>query len=128
MLARKKGTTRIVYDVNELDRSRLLEGLKKGAELWLEGADGELVAPSIFGTKLCRSMQEVTALLENLPASRLINYSSHPQASCRMGRATDLDGRSWGSKNIYVMDASVLPSNVGRNPQISIDASCPISG
>ena len=29
-------------------------------------------------------------------------------------------GKLLGAKNIYVMDSSVLPSNVGRNPQISI--------
>ncbi|MGB1921209.1 MAG: dihydropyrimidinase, partial [Candidatus Puniceispirillaceae bacterium] len=44
---------------------------RKGAIL--EGADAEMIAPSIFGTALCRSMTEVRSLLNKLPAARLIN-------------------------------------------------------
>ena len=56
----------------------------------------------------------------DLPAERLTIYSSHPQASCRVGRALDQNNKLKGTSSIYVMDASALPSNVGRNPQISV--------
>ena len=37
-----------------------------------------------------------------------------------MGRATSPDGEVLGLPGYVVADASVLPSNVGRNPQISV--------
>ncbi len=80
-----------------------------------------MVAFSVFGSTICRNMDEVRSFLHNdFPANRLTPYSSHPQASCRMGLACSPTGRLKTTDNIYVMDASVLPSNVGRNPQISI--------
>ena len=79
------------------------------------------LSPSTFGAKLCRNMDEYRRNVPlDLPAERLTIYSSHPQASCRVGRALDPSNKLKGSGSIYVMDASALPSNVGRNPQISV--------
>jgi choline dehydrogenase-like flavoprotein len=118
---RKMGTAQISYALNDQDRQNLIIGLHRGAELWFDGADAEIVSPSIFGAKLCKNMDEYLANVPlDLPAERLTIYSSHPQASCRVGRACDNSGKLIGTSNIYVMDASALPSNVGRNPQISV--------
>jgi choline dehydrogenase-like flavoprotein len=66
-------------------------------------------------------MDDVRRVLHaDLPAARLSLYASHPQASCAIGRACDADGALLGSSGLYVADASALPSNVGRNPQISV--------
>ena len=118
----KKGTSQISYELNETDTRKLLRGLEIGAELWFEGIRAEGVALSIFGSPLCKNMDEVRYHTDynRTKAERLIPYSSHPQSSCRIGRALDNRGRLRGTKNIYVMDASALPSNVGRNPQISV--------
>ena len=117
----EKGTSRISYSLNETDRRRLVKGLRVAAELYLEGAKAEAIVPSVFGGQWCRNMADVNQNIpEDLSVDRLIPYSSHCQASCRMGRACDQDGRLLGTQNVYVMDSSVLPSNVGRNPQISI--------
>ncbi|MEC7984134.1 MAG: GMC family oxidoreductase N-terminal domain-containing protein [Myxococcota bacterium] len=115
------GKANIQYSTNDVDRKRLMEGLYRGAQLWFEGAGAESLSLSLFGGTICRNMDDVRKLLpEDLPSNRLVNYSSHPQASCRIGRACDNNGKLKGYDNIYVMDASVLPSNVGRNPQISV--------
>ena len=99
----------------------MIKGLRKGSELWLEGAGAEMVAAHVYGGGICRNMDDVRrALPDDLPAERIVAYSSHPQASCRIGRACSSDGRLIGAEGIYVMDASALPSNVGRNPQISV--------
>jgi choline dehydrogenase-like flavoprotein len=117
----KDGTSKISYQLNEVDRRRLVKGLRVSAQLYLEGAGAESIVPSVFGGQWCRNMSDVDKFIpENLEAERLVPYSSHAQASCRMGRACDQQGKLLGAKNIYVMDSSVLPSNVGRNPQISI--------
>ncbi|MAA79154.1 MAG: hypothetical protein CL916_07820 [Deltaproteobacteria bacterium] len=115
------GSAKISYSLGEADRKALILGIHKGAQLWLEGADAEQIALPIFGSSPCRSMDEVyKAAPTDLSLERMIGYSSHPQASCRIGRALDHNGKLLGYSNIYVMDASSLPSNVGRNPQISI--------
>lgn len=115
------GAAHISYSLGEEDRKALLLGIHRGAQLWLEGAAAEQVALPIFGSSPCRTMDQVyKAAPPDLPLERMIGYSSHPQASCRIGRALDHNGKLNGYDNIYVMDASALPSNVGRNPQISI--------
>ena len=115
------GAAQIYYDINDLDRQRLIKGLRLGCQIWLEGAGVERVVPSIFGTQWCRTMDDVRELLPmNLEAGALTLYASHPQASCRIGRACDAQGKLLHTNNIFVCDSSALPSNVGRNPQISI--------
>ena len=109
------------YDLNDLDRERLIKGLRYGAEIWLDGAGAERIVPALFGTDWCHTLEEAHALLTpDLDVGRLSLYSSHPQASCRVGRACDETGKVNGTKRIYAMDSSAMPSNVGRNPQISI--------
>ena len=116
-----KGRAHISYDISQADRAPILTAMRKGAQLWLEGADATEIALPIFGAPTCKNMKEVAQVVhDNLPLERVIGYSSHPQASCRIGRALDEKGKLRGSQSIYVMDASALPSNVGRNPQVSI--------
>lgn len=111
----------ISYELHPEDKRRLIKGLRVAAELYLQGADATQVAPSIFGASWCKTMKDVETLLPwDMDTKRLIPYSSHPQSSCRIGRACTQDGKLIGSNNIYVFDSSALPTNVGRNPQISI--------
>ena len=108
----KKGTTRIVYG-GRARCDRLLEGLK-GAELWLEGADGELVC--YLAPALCRSMQRSPRCL-NLPASRLIS-SSPPQARVEWAEQQIWTVVYQGSKNIYIMDASGCAAMLAKSTDI----------
>jgi choline dehydrogenase-like flavoprotein len=115
------GASFVTYDLDEGDRLRAREGMIVAAELWLRGLGAEFVVPNLYHSAICRSMDEVRTLLPaDLPVSRLMGYSSHPQASCSVGRACDADGALRGTEGIYCVDASSLPNNVGRNPQISI--------
>ncbi|ORX58006.1 FAD/NAD(P)-binding domain-containing protein [Hesseltinella vesiculosa] len=52
-------------------------------------------------------------------------YSMHQMSSCRMGysiknSAVQLTGETWEIKNLYVIDASVMPSACGCNPMLTI--------
>lgn len=110
----------IKYDLSPEDQARAAFGMTRAAEMWLEGGGAEFVNLNVYGSPVCRTMDEVRALLTDLPAGRFIGYSSHPQASCSVGRACREDGEVIGADGIYVIDASSLPANVGRNPQISV--------
>ncbi|MEZ4320041.1 MAG: FAD-dependent oxidoreductase [Myxococcota bacterium] len=114
------GRASIAYDLVEEDRARFARALEIGARLWFEGAGAEWVVLSLFGRSRFTDMGQVRARLADLEAGRLVLYSSHPQASCGLGRVTDRDGQLLEVPGVYCMDASVLPSNVGRNPQISV--------
>lgn len=51
----------------------------------------------------------------------------HSCGTCRMGASpsdsvTDPNGRVWGTKNLYVADASIFPTSSGVNPSLSIAA------
>lgn len=111
---------RVDYQPNEVDRARLERALLRGAELWFDGGGAERVTLCVYGAPMLRSMDEARRTLKDLDLMRMILYSSHPQASCRLGRALDETGQVLEADGVFVMDASVLPSNVGRNPQISV--------
>ena len=112
---------RVRYVLEEVDRRRAMRGMRHASQLWLEGFGAEFVVLNVFGSPICRSMDEVDRVMHAaMPTSRLMGYSSHPQASCSVGRATDRTGQLREVPGVYAIDASSLPSNVGRNPQISV--------
>ena len=90
------GTSKINYALNETDRGRLVKGLRAAAQLYLE-RPGLRQLFHLFGGQWCRNMSDVDKHIRRLSVHRLIPYSSHCQASCRMGRARS-DGRLLGTK------------------------------
>jgi choline dehydrogenase-like flavoprotein len=58
--------------------------------------------------------------------NRLALFSAHAMGSCPMGAddrmPTRTDGRLRGAENVFVGDASVLPTALGVNPMITIMA------
>lgn len=64
--------------------------------------------------------------VENFGASpyQIMIGSAHQMGSCRLGAtprtgALDPEGRVWGTKNLFVADASALPEASGVNPMIT---------
>lgn len=109
------------YVLNDEDRLRTIRASKHAAKLWLTGLGADFVLLPLYGESLCRTIDEVErALPDDLDPGRIVGFTSHPLATCSIGRATDADGRVPGTENIYCMDGSSLPSNVGRNPQVSV--------
>lgn len=120
VLRSRGSNARIHYDLVPEDLERIVRALRLAATLWFEGLGAERVVLTLFGPSAFHSMDEVMRGTQQLAASRLVLYSSHPQASCALGRALDGRGMLPELPDVYVMDASALPSNVGRNPQISV--------
>lgn len=115
------GGARVAYELTAVDRLRLIRLMRRGCQLWLEGADAEWTVASRHGARPCRSMDEVLRELPDDLDPGLINtYSSHPQSSCGIGRTCDASGEVRGHPGIHCMDASVHPNAVGRNPQITV--------
>ena len=62
-----------------------------------------------------------------LQARDLFLYASHPMGTCRMGgdpdtSVVDPTGRVWGWDNLRVADASIFPTSLGVNPQVTTTA------
>ncbi len=113
--------TRARYVLDSEDRQRALRGTEHACRLWLEGLGATFVCLPLYGLPVVRSMGEVQAALEApIQPGRYVGYTSHPQATASVGRAIAHDGEVMEAPGVFAMDASALPSNVGRNPQISV--------
>lgn len=133
---------RICYTPSVQDRMSLLEGLITGAKMhYVMGAETvEVLIPSIetfdrsppskqsahaddtaFENWIANIRSKGVALLDKT-TTRL--GSAHQMSTCRMSSSpeegvVDINGRVWGTSNVYVADASILPSASGVNPMVS---------
>ncbi len=104
------------YFLGDGDRQRLIEGLRLTARVFFAAGALE-VFPGRLGLDRVRSEADIDAL-------QLMLYASHPMGTCRMGAdprtsVVDPHGRVWGWKNLRVADASVFPTSLGVNPQVT---------
>lgn len=88
-------------------------------------AGAEEFLPGRVGGGVVRREADIDAMLPlDLPAHHLVTYASHPMGTCRMGaRAEDSvidpSGQVWGWRNLHVADASIFPTSLGVNPQVT---------
>jgi choline dehydrogenase-like flavoprotein len=112
------------YDFGEQDRATMIAGLRECVEVFFAAGARE-VYPGVVGARPLRSMADLDEVLPlDLPVGRLYLYASHPMGTCRMGAdpkrsVVDPDGRVWGWRNLHVADASVFPTSLGVNPQVT---------
>jgi choline dehydrogenase-like flavoprotein len=62
---------------------------------------------------------------DSVHGRRLECSSQHPLGTCRMGvspktSVVDPEGRVWGTRGLYVVDGSIIPTSLGVNPQLTI--------
>lgn len=114
----------ISYHLGEGDKRRLIEGLRMVGRVFF-AAGAEEFLPARIGGGAVRSVDDIDAALPlDLPAHHLVTYASHPMGTCRMGGSAgssvvDPRGRVWGWDNLHVADASIFPSSLGVNPQVT---------
>ncbi len=117
----------LLYDLGNLDRSRILAGLRESARVFFAAGATEVI-PGAHGVGIIRSVDDIDRVLtDDIPAHDIGLYASHPMGTCRMGNdparsVVDPDGRVWGWKNLHVADASVFPTSLGVNPQVTVMA------
>jgi choline dehydrogenase-like flavoprotein len=120
------GSMRIGYELNDAD----LQTFKRGIELLCEcywAAGAEEVFPPIEGIGVLRDGELDTLRRHELRAHELTLMAFHPMGTARADArpahgVVDGDLRVHGLDNVYVSDASVLPSSLGVNPQETIMA------
>jgi choline dehydrogenase-like flavoprotein len=119
-------TPLLTYRVNANDARRTLDGLLLAARILLAAGATE-VWPMVAGAGRVRTTREAEALLErDWPAAALRLSAYHPMGTARMGLdpggVVDGFGAVHGIEGLVVSDASVFPTSLAVNPQVTIMA------
>jgi choline dehydrogenase-like flavoprotein len=115
-----RSAPQIEYTASDADRTRMVEGLRTAGRIWLE-AGAERVMPATFAWQEYRNEAALDQLRRAIrETGDLLMTSAHPQGGNALGDVVDEDFRVRGLKNLYLCDASVFPSSVYVNPQLTV--------
>ena len=115
------------YDITDLDRRRFVKGVARLAELHFAMGADTVVLP-YKRRHIARSMDDVRKItVESVRRMDLDLFTAHLMGTARLGArredsVVDLDGQLWDLPGAYVADASVFPTAIGVNPQVTITA------
>ena len=120
------GGADVVYKPERVDLDRLLDGLKVAGRVYLK-AGARRVMPATFEYHSFSDEDELDKLDDLVTDSSDIQLGTgHPQGGNPLGAdpATSVvDARSFrvhGMSNLYCCDASVFPTTIGVNPQLTV--------
>lgn len=116
----------VTYGLTRRDKALLGSGLARLALLMLEAGADE-VFPSFRGAPLVRKRSDLATMQSKFSASRASVMTVHLCSSVPMGEDTakcgaSSFGRVHGTTNVWVNDASLLPTAPGVNPQGTVMA------
>lgn len=110
------------------DLERLKRSMVLMAEIWFTAGARRVYTP-IEGFKELTSARDLYRLVRyRLRRGDIYGLSAyHPMGTCCMGSDPDCSvvkstGETWEVENLYICDASVLPTSLGVNPQLTIMA------
>ena len=113
------------FILTKKDFDTLIDGLILAGEIYLE-AGADLVMPNSFSYYEFKNKNELARLKDLIQDNSDITLGTgHPQGG-NVISADESKGvvnpelKVWGYSNLYVCDASVFPSSLGVNPQISV--------
>jgi choline dehydrogenase-like flavoprotein len=116
----------LTYDVTTEDQRVLLKGLEGIARIYLAAGALE-VHLGLARVPPLSKMSEIEAFTRrtDIPLTDMSFYASHPMGTARMhAKASEgvvqPTGESHQVKNLFVSDASVFPTSLGVNPQITV--------
>jgi len=117
------GRADLVYTFADEDVHRIKRGLVEVAKVLQAGGAKDLYVP-IHGVPMSRDPEALAAHLQDRTIRDFTLYAAHPMGTCRMGAriedgVVDREGRAFGLENLWIADASVFPSSLGVNPQLS---------
>jgi len=114
--------------MHEEDRKLAIRAMKWLVKLQFAAGAVE-VLPGRKGVDFQKTEAAALASLnDDFPTTEFLQmYASHPMGTCRMHAdpaqgVVDLEGRVNGTTGLYIMDASIFPSSLGVNPQMTVMA------
>ena len=98
----------------------IIAGLEDAGRIWLE-AGAERVMPATFKWHEYRTPDVAGRAPGRVrEPGDLFMTSAHPQGGNALGTVVDEDFRVRGLANLYLCDASVFPTSVHVNPQLTV--------
>ena len=117
---------RIEYDLDDRDFESMREALRGTARIYFAAGAHRVYLPTTRRTTI-ESADQVDSAIDSLTNGKhLYRMSSyHPQGTMRMGAdpaksVVAPDGRCHDLDNVYVPDASLFPSSLLVNPQVTV--------
>ncbi len=129
----RKGRPVLHYTLADPDRTHLMRGIIEALRIHHAAGAQEISGPHTI-PMVFRPGQDgdLDSYLRSIQAAGLRKnsfalFSAHQMSSCRMGAnpargAVDPTGETFEVRNLYVADASALPTAVGVNPMLTIMA------
>jgi choline dehydrogenase-like flavoprotein len=115
----------LFFKLNKSDLNNIKKNIIYFSQLLFDAGAIEVVLP-INVNKIFKKKIDIISYVENLKASELQMLSVHGMSSCQISKDKNSflnnNGQSNLIKNLYCVDASVLPSNIGESPQGTIMA------
>ena len=121
------GGVKLEYTPSAVDFAKLKQGLRLACELGLD-AQAERVMPATFQLLELRGHDELWKLDTEITDSSDVSINSaHPQGGNPMSTdasrgVVDPEFRVHGAREVYVCDASVFPTSITVNPQLTVMA------
>jgi choline dehydrogenase-like flavoprotein len=116
----------IEYEPTEEDFNSLMDALTKVSEIYLNGG-AERVMPNTFNYYEYKKIDDLKERIrKDVKGSRdIATGTGHPQGGNVMSvdattGVVDSQFKVFGFENLYVCDASVFPTSLGVNPQVTV--------
>jgi len=121
--AHADGRADIEYNFADADVDRIKRGMVVTAEVLLAGGAKEVFVP-VHGVGVHRTPEGLAAALKDRTIRDFTLYASHPMSTCRMGTdpetsVVDSTGAAHRMPGLRIADASVFPTSLGVNPQLT---------
>ena len=117
------GRADIRYDFDLHDVERIKLGMVETARVLMAGG-AKKVKPLVHGGSWFDDIEAFKKALDPKGLDAFTLYASHPMATCRMGldpatSVIDVNGAAHKVKRLTIADASVFPTSLGVNPQLT---------
>jgi choline dehydrogenase-like flavoprotein len=123
-----RGIPRVDYSLKSKEIDSIARGVEVISRMWFRLGASRVVTPHMAKPilRVPDEIPEVISAIKNDPKGMLLG-SAHPQGGNRMGNnpgvcVVDSNCRVYGFRNLFVCDASVFPTAIGVNPQLTVMA------
>lgn len=117
---------RITYVLGQSEAYDIARGVEIIGKMWFKLGATRLISSHMDKVIINNEdeLKELVNLIRSNPSGLMLG-SAHPQGGNRMGSdpkicVVDSSGHVFGYKNLFVCDASVFPTALGVNPQLTV--------